>query len=66
VFRPAEDQQLWRKSSYTRFENCIELSFSSNAVAVRDSKDPEGPVLSFSSDAFGKFLTATKQSSPAA
>jgi hypothetical protein len=33
----------WRKSSYsTAAQNCVELAGS----AVRDSKDPDGPVLS--------------------
>jgi hypothetical protein len=33
----------WRKSSYSSAaENCVELATS----AVRDSKDPDGPVLS--------------------
>ena len=34
---------IWRKSSYSSGgENCVELADS----AVRDSKDPDGPVLS--------------------
>ena len=33
----------WRKSSYSSSQpNCVELANS----AVRDSKDPDGPVLS--------------------
>ncbi|GAA4310967.1 hypothetical protein BJY14_003258 [Actinomadura luteofluorescens] len=37
----------WRKSSYTGFNggNCVELADAAGAVAVRDSKDPDGPVL---------------------
>ncbi|TDC38826.1 DUF397 domain-containing protein [Actinomadura sp. KC345] len=39
----------WRKSSYTGSNggNCVELAEAADAsvVAVRDSKDPDGPVL---------------------
>jgi hypothetical protein len=37
----------WRKSSYTTSNggNCVELSGAPGVVAVRDSKDPDGPVL---------------------
>jgi hypothetical protein len=38
---------LWRKASRSG-ENggdCVELAGMSGAVAVRDSKDPDGPVL---------------------
>lgn len=39
---------MWRKSSYTGSNggNCVELAGVAGAVvAVRDSKDPDGPVL---------------------
>ncbi|WP_396452021.1 DUF397 domain-containing protein, partial [Actinomadura sp.] len=38
----------WRKSSYTGSNggNCVELAeVAGSVVAVRDSKDPDGPVL---------------------
>lgn len=37
----------WRKSTYTGSNggNCVELAALPDAVAVRDSKDPHGPVL---------------------
>ncbi|MEU8344361.1 DUF397 domain-containing protein [Spirillospora sp. NPDC048832] len=41
-------QAKWRKSSYTTSNggNCVELANAAGAVvAVRDSKDPDGPVL---------------------
>ncbi|MFI6446694.1 DUF397 domain-containing protein [Kitasatospora sp. NPDC050543] len=45
----------WRKSTYSLGEGeCIEVN---DAVpgAVRDSKDPEGPALRFSPDAWRSF-----------
>jgi hypothetical protein len=37
----------WRKSTNTTTNggNCVELADAAGAVAVRDSKDPDGPVL---------------------
>jgi hypothetical protein len=36
----------WRKSSYSNSSsNCVEVSGQPGTVAVRDSKDPNGPRL---------------------
>nr|WP_301176411.1 DUF397 domain-containing protein [Actinomadura geliboluensis] len=37
----------WRKSTHSGSNggNCVELAAVTGAVAVRDSKDPDGPVL---------------------
>ncbi len=42
----------WRKSSYSNTgANCVEVARTrSGKVAVRDSKNPDGGVLSFSPD----------------
>jgi hypothetical protein len=41
----------WRKSSYTAGQgNCVEVAPLRDGVAVRDSKNPSGPVLRFSAD----------------
>jgi len=38
----------WRKSSYSNSEsNCVEVAGRAGSVAVRDSKDPDGPALAF-------------------
>ncbi|GAA2623099.1 DUF397 domain-containing protein [Actinomadura fulvescens] len=41
------EQLKWRKSSYTTSNGgaCVELASLNDAVAVRDSKNPEGPVI---------------------
>ncbi len=38
---------VWRKSSFTGNENCVEVALVAGGFAVRDSKDPGGPVLVF-------------------
>ncbi|WP_031518216.1 DUF397 domain-containing protein [Streptomyces sp. NRRL F-5123] len=47
----------WRKSSHSSEEggNCVEVAAHPGAVHVRDSKDPEGPALTFSPDAWSAF-----------
>ncbi len=43
------DDLTWRKSSYSGSNggNCIEIAATPDTVAIRDSKDPVGPVLAF-------------------
>lgn len=54
----------WRKSSRsnTNNGNCVEVGTTVvGVVAVRDSKDPNGPVLSVSSDEWRAFLSNVRQ-----
>jgi Domain of unknown function (DUF397) len=48
----------WHKSSYSWIEGeeCIDVSFSSNAVGMRDSHDPHGTVLAFGHGEWAAFL----------
>jgi hypothetical protein len=46
----------WRKSSRSGATNCVEVAFAGPAVAVRDSKNADGPVLIFSTDGWTAFL----------
>ena len=44
----------WRKSSRTNGSNaCVEVAETANKVAVRDSKDPQGPALVFTPPTHG-------------
>jgi uncharacterized protein DUF397 len=52
----------WRKSSRSNgAQNCVELAHVAEAMAVRDSKNPTGPVLAFSAGVFGAFLRSAKR-----
>ncbi|GLZ13019.1 hypothetical protein Acsp04_32540 [Actinomadura sp. NBRC 104425] len=48
----------WRKSSRSNGAGgeCVELATTDHGVAVRDSKHPTGPTLSFRPDEWATFL----------
>lgn len=52
----------WRKSSYSGGTgNCVEIAGNMpGAVAVRDSKDPSGPALTFTPGAWRAFIAQVK------
>jgi hypothetical protein len=47
----------WFKSTRTGGGDCVEVAFVSDAVWVRDSKDTDGPVLTFSKEAWREFIS---------
>ena len=54
------DRADWRKSSYSG-DNCVEVARNlPGAVAVRDSKDPEGPKLVFTPDEWRAFAAGVR------
>ena len=56
----------WRTSSYSaNGGNCIEVAPAGAAVAVRDSKDPDGPKLVFSPAAWRAFAARASGNSGA-
>ncbi|WP_030244667.1 DUF397 domain-containing protein [Streptomyces sp. NRRL S-350] len=52
----------WRKSSYSGSGGqCVEVADGiPGAMPVRDSKDPDGPALTFSAAAWQSFVTAVR------
>jgi hypothetical protein len=62
---PLSSDVAWRKSSHSG-ENggmCVEVAASPSHVAVRDSKNPQGPALVFSRETWQNFTTQVKTSS---
>jgi hypothetical protein len=54
---PAE----WRKSSHSGGSGaCIEVADLPEAIAVRDSKDPTGPMLIFARTEWAAFIESAK------
>jgi hypothetical protein len=52
----------WRKSSYSLANgNCVEVGTGQALVAVRDSTDPDGPVLDVSPRTWTEFTDAVKR-----
>ncbi len=51
-------QTIWRKSSHSGQEGstCIELAELDMGVGVRDSVDPQGPVLHMGRDALSRLF----------
>lgn len=51
----------WHKSSYSGSQggDCVEVATCPDAVHVRDSKDPEGPLLTFTPQAWAAFTSFT-------
>lgn len=55
--------ERWRKSSYSAdTANCVEVDQCwCRGVPVRDSKNPDGPVLVFPKSTWTEFLAGVKQ-----
>ncbi|WP_425570721.1 DUF397 domain-containing protein [Rugosimonospora acidiphila] len=53
---------VWRKSSASgpNCDNCVEVAFVDEAIAVRDSKNPTGPALIFTQDEWDAFVGGAK------
>ena len=57
------DAAVWKKSSRSNGNggnNCVEVAILDTAVAVRDSKNPTGPALTFNSAVWAEFMNSTK------
>jgi hypothetical protein len=50
---------VWRKSSHTDPNECVEIAWPAALVAVRDSKNP-GPTLLFDRPDFSALVSAVK------
>lgn len=53
---------VWNRSSASgpNCDNCVEVAFVDNAIAVRDSKHPEGPILLFTQAEWDAFVGGAK------
>jgi hypothetical protein len=57
------DAAVWRKSRRSNGNgggNCVEVAFLDEHVAVRDSKDTDGPALIFTRQEWTAFLGGAK------
>jgi hypothetical protein len=52
----------WRKSTYSFANgNCVEVGTDQGVIAVRDSTDPDGPVIDVSPRAWIEFTEYVKR-----
>lgn len=50
----------WRKSRHSASNGCVEVAFVDGQVAVRDSKDRQGPVLVFTPVEWDAFVAGVR------
>lgn len=56
-------QARFRKSSHSANGNCTEVRMADGRVQVRDSKNPAGPVLTFTRDEWEAFTAGIRATS---
>jgi hypothetical protein len=50
----------WIKAGASANNDCVEVHARPDGVDVRDSKNPDGPILSYNSREWAAFLTGVK------
>jgi len=51
---------VWQKSTASASGECVEVAFTEAATLVRNSRQPSGPVLSFTISEWNAFLTGAR------
>jgi hypothetical protein len=51
---------VWRKSSYSGVNGCVEVAFVDGHIMIRDSKDQQGPILVFTPTEWTAFLSGVR------
>ncbi|WP_406058594.1 DUF397 domain-containing protein [Streptomyces sp. NBC_01077] len=56
--QPSESTRYWFKSSYSggNTTECVECAYAATGAFVRDSKRPEGPMLTLKATAWQDFV----------
>lgn len=63
MYSPISAGLRWRKSSHSTDHgtDCVEIAHTPDLIAVRDSKEPDGPILTFTPATFAAFLASTRR-----
>jgi hypothetical protein len=51
---------MWRKHTDSAGAGCVEVGADMNGMLVRDSKDPDGPVIALRAGGWPRFLSAVQ------
>lgn len=51
----------WRRSSRSEYNTCVEVCFVGENVPLRNSRDPDGPVLVFTAREWDAFVAGVKR-----
>ena len=57
---PSPAARAWRKNSHSNLNSCVEVAVVAGGVAVRNSRDPQGPMLEFTAEEWQAFLDGAK------
>lgn len=52
---------VWRQSRHCDSSACVEVTDQEGVVLMRDSKDPDGPVLQFTKEQWQEFIRFLKE-----
>jgi hypothetical protein len=55
-----EDSIQWRRSSRCESDTCVEVAHVDQVIAIRDSKDVDGSVLTFSAEEWAAFVAGVR------
>ena len=51
----------WRKSSRSEYNSCVEVCLVDDRVPLRNSRDPDGPVIVFTAPEWDAFVAGVKR-----
>ena len=52
---------LWHRSRHCESGNCVEVAqIDNDLIAIRDSKDPDGPALVFTAEEWRAFIEGVR------
>lgn len=57
-FEPVRPE--WQKSTASNSASCVEVAFVGQTVLVRNSREPSGPMLTFTLAEWAAFLTGAR------
>ncbi|GIH74693.1 DUF397 domain-containing protein [Planobispora longispora] len=58
---PGTPSLEWHTSSHCNGGNCVQVAFTGDLIAVRDSKAPDNGTLTYSHSEWATFIWAVKQ-----